>query len=162
MQVPLAYLPELSAAGLLKPLDAWMKRDKVSDDSWQSAVKQTLREAGGGQLYGYAPEFTGHALYYNRKLFREYGIPEPTEGMTWEEVMNLAIKFDGVQKKRKAGLRPELRLQHDSVARSRRHRRRPGAALCGRFAEPSRDRYAGVDDLVDEAGGGTPRRLDQR
>ncbi|MFD2331351.1 extracellular solute-binding protein [Cohnella sp. GCM10020058] len=98
VQVPLAYVSELSAAGLLKPLDTWMKRDKVSDDNWQTAVKQTVREAGGGELYGFAPEFTGHALYFNRKLFRENGVAEPTDGMTWDEVMNLAARFQGIQK----------------------------------------------------------------
>ncbi|SFB46894.1 ABC-type glycerol-3-phosphate transport system, substrate-binding protein [Cohnella sp. OV330] len=101
VQVPLAYLPELSAAGLLKPLDTWMKRDNVSDDSWQTAVKNTVREAGGGGLYGFAPEFTGFALYYNRKLFRENGVPEPTDGMTWAEVMNLAARFEGLKKNEK-------------------------------------------------------------
>lgn len=102
VQIPLAYLPELAAAGLLTPLDAWMKRDKLTDENWQEAVKQTVREAGGGQLYGYAPEFTGHALYYNRKLFRENNIPEPTDGMTWDEVMNTAARFEGLT----AGAKP--------------------------------------------------------
>ncbi|WP_217593110.1 extracellular solute-binding protein [Cohnella sp. GbtcB17] len=98
VQIPLAYLPELTDAGLLKPLDAWMKRDGITDDSWQTAVKQTVREAGGGGLYGFAPEFTGYALYYNRKLFRENGVPEPTDGMTWDEVMNAAARFQGLKK----------------------------------------------------------------
>lgn len=98
VQVPLAYVPELSAEGLLKPLDTWMKRDEQTDEDWNEAVRQTVRDAGGGELYGYAPEFTGFALYYNRKLFKENGIPEPTEGMSWDEVMNLAARFEGLKK----------------------------------------------------------------
>lgn len=98
VQVPLAYVSELSAEGLLTPLDTRMKRDKLTDESWNDAVKQTVRTAGGGELYGYAPEFVGYALYYNRKLFRENGIPEPTDGMTWDEVMNVAARFAGIQK----------------------------------------------------------------
>jgi|GEM_PF-445880 len=101
VQVPLAYVPELSAEGLLKPLDTWMKRDKQTDEGWSEAVRQTVREAGSGQLYGYAPEFSGNALYYNRKLFKENGIPEPTDSMTWDEVMNLAARFEGLKKDEK-------------------------------------------------------------
>ncbi|CAI6081788.1 ABC transporter substrate-binding protein [Cohnella sp. JJ-181] len=98
VQVPLAYLPELSSAGLLKPLDTWMKRDGLKDGNWQPTVRATVREAGGGQLYGYAPEFSGYALFYNRKLFQENGVPEPTDGMSWDEAMDLAARFQGIEK----------------------------------------------------------------
>ncbi|MEK0313568.1 ABC transporter substrate-binding protein [Cohnella sp. 56] len=101
VQIPLAYVSELAADGLLKPLGAWMKRDKLTDESWNTAVRETLREAGGGELYGFAPEFAGYALYYNRDLFRENGVPEPTDGMTWEEAMNTAARFQGIKKEGK-------------------------------------------------------------
>src|SRR5690606_15788874 len=66
-----------------------------------------LREKGGGQLYGLAPEFYAQALFYNKALFDAYGISHPTDRMSWEEVLQLAARFpsDGTDGDRIYGLK---------------------------------------------------------
>ncbi|RIE04148.1 ABC transporter substrate-binding protein [Cohnella faecalis] len=92
-QVPLAYVDDMSREGLIKPLDAWIKRDSYDIESLYKPVVQAIREAGAGQLYGLAPSFETYALYYNKTLFNAANIPLPKDGMTWEEVWNLAAQF---------------------------------------------------------------------
>ena len=45
-----------------------------------------------GEYYALPTRSTCWALYYNRKLFQERGVPEP-EQMTWEEYMELAERM---------------------------------------------------------------------
>ncbi|MNZ70902.1 Bacterial extracellular solute-binding protein [compost metagenome] len=62
-------------------------------------VIDILRQRGRGKLYGLPPYFNNQALFYNKDLFDKYNIPYPTDGMTWEEVLQLAKRFpidDGV------------------------------------------------------------------
>jgi multiple sugar transport system substrate-binding protein len=44
-------------------------------------------------LYGLAPGYTSHGLFYNKQLFQHYGIPEPTNQMSWSEIFELAKRF---------------------------------------------------------------------
>jgi ABC-type glycerol-3-phosphate transport system substrate-binding protein len=54
-----------------------------------------------GELYGIPYLTIFHALYYNKEIFDKFGVPYPTDGMTWEQVIELAKKVtviqDGVQ-----------------------------------------------------------------
>ncbi|MBA9085716.1 multiple sugar transport system substrate-binding protein [Fontibacillus solani] len=52
-----------------------------------------LRQSGGGKLYGLPPYFGNTGLFYNKDLFDKYSIPYPQDGMTWEEVFQLAKRF---------------------------------------------------------------------
>jgi multiple sugar transport system substrate-binding protein len=93
--VPLAYIDDLANAGIIQPLDPWILRDNVKLESLNGSVLRTLKEAGSGVLYGFAPKFTTSGLYYNEKLFDEENIPYPTDGMSWDEVFRLAARFPG-------------------------------------------------------------------
>ncbi|SDF88241.1 multiple sugar transport system substrate-binding protein [Fontibacillus panacisegetis] len=76
----------------------------ITDDSFKlegmnQDVIDILRQRGRGKLYGLPPYFNNQALFYNKDLFDKYNIPYPTDGMTWEEVLQLAKRFpidDGV------------------------------------------------------------------
>ncbi|MCU6711912.1 ABC transporter substrate-binding protein [Paenibacillus sp. J5C_2022] len=46
-----------------------------------------------GQIYGLSPTFIGRALYYNKKMFDDRMIPYPSDRMTWDEVLELALLF---------------------------------------------------------------------
>jgi len=44
-----------------------------------------------GALYGLpVPPYFPHVLYYNKDLFDKFGVPYPKDGMTWDEVYELA------------------------------------------------------------------------
>jgi multiple sugar transport system substrate-binding protein len=84
---------QLAQKGLLYDLDAVVKQDEFDLSSFQSSVIDLLKARGVGKLYGLSPNFSSQALYYNKDMFDEYGIPYPTNGMSWEEVMQLAARF---------------------------------------------------------------------
>jgi len=95
LQVPLFLVDSLSKEGLIQPLDAWAKRDGFELDDFHAPVIGTIREAGDGALYGLTPYFETYALYYNKSLFDRFGITPPEDRMTWNEVLELAARFNG-------------------------------------------------------------------
>lgn len=98
IQIPLAYLDDLSAAGLLAELDPLLLRDGIDEQGYHRPVSQVLREAGAGKLYGLADTFATTGLFYNRELFAARGIPEPSGSLTWDETLALAAQFAGMEK----------------------------------------------------------------
>jgi multiple sugar transport system substrate-binding protein len=83
----------LAKKGKLYDLEAVVKQDEFDLNSFLPSVIGLLKAHGGGKLYGLSPDFTSQALYYNKDLFDQYGIPYPTDGMSWEEVIQLASRF---------------------------------------------------------------------
>lgn len=88
-------LPALIEENLLQPLDAFIVEEGFDTDGYADIVLEALRDAGNGQLYGLSPTFSSYALIYNADLFHEVGVPLPYDGMTWDEVFELAKRFAG-------------------------------------------------------------------
>ncbi|MWC30299.1 ABC transporter substrate-binding protein [Paenibacillus sp. MMS18-CY102] len=85
----------LANEGKLLALDALIKKDKVDVNAMYEPVMDMLRTGGGGQLYGLPSDFQTYVLFVNTELFKQKGIPIPHEGMTWEELLNTAARFQG-------------------------------------------------------------------
>lgn len=83
----------LAGKGALYDLDAVVKQDEFDLDGFLPSVVELLKARGGGKLYGLSPSFVSQALYYNKTLFDQNGIPYPTDGMSWDEVIQLAARF---------------------------------------------------------------------
>jgi len=83
----------LAKKGKLYDLDAVIKQDEFDIDAFQPSVIELLKARGDGKLYGLSPNFSSYALYYNKDLFDSNGIPYPTDGMSWDDVMKLAARF---------------------------------------------------------------------
>jgi multiple sugar transport system substrate-binding protein len=96
----------LAASGGLSDLESMMGQNGFDAGELTEGVVEQLRQLGGGKLYGLAPTFSTQALYYNKALFDQYGVPYPTDGMTWEEVLALAGRFptEGSEETRVYGL----------------------------------------------------------
>ncbi|MNW37652.1 Bacterial extracellular solute-binding protein [compost metagenome] len=92
----------LSAAGFLLDLEPLVVRDHYNIDTIYPSITSFLREQGGGRLYGFAPTFQRQAIFYNMDLFDQYGIEPPHDGMTWQELIDLAGRFptDGDEQSR--------------------------------------------------------------
>ncbi|TMV45931.1 extracellular solute-binding protein [Paenibacillus mesophilus] len=101
---------QMAEKGKLLSLETFIGKDKYDLNGFHDGVLEALREAGGGKLYGFAPDFQTNALYYNKSLFDKYGIPYPTDKMTWEDVFRLAQRFpaDGEGDNRITGLSSSL------------------------------------------------------
>lgn len=83
-------MKKLASDNLLKPLDSYIKQDKMDLSDFLPAVIDAIKEQGGGQIYGLAPTFSSSALFYNKKLFADAGVTPPKDGMTWNDVFSLA------------------------------------------------------------------------
>ncbi len=83
----------LAADGALYDLEMPIRSGDFDEEGLFPGVTDMLRAKGGGKLYGLSDTFRSKALYYNRTLFETYGVPTPTEGMTWEDVLALSNRF---------------------------------------------------------------------
>ncbi|TNJ65036.1 extracellular solute-binding protein [Paenibacillus hemerocallicola] len=82
-----------AAKGLLLDLEPFVRKSKFDLDSFTPAAIAQLKANGEGKLFGLAPELTSYALYYNKDLFDQYGVPYPTNKMSWNDTMQLARRF---------------------------------------------------------------------
>lgn len=82
----------LTQENLLKQLDPLVQEDKYDLSDVVPSVIDGLKDLGDGNLYGLAPTFTSSALYYNKNLFKSAGVEPPHDGMTWNEIFDLASR----------------------------------------------------------------------
>ncbi|ANE47404.1 ABC transporter substrate-binding protein [Paenibacillus swuensis] len=75
---------------LLTPLDPMLTDDKFDTSVLVPAVYEGLKKLGDDKLYALAPTFSSSALFYNKAMFQEAGVELPKDGLTWDDVFNLA------------------------------------------------------------------------
>ncbi|MBP1990583.1 ABC transporter substrate-binding protein [Paenibacillus eucommiae] len=108
---PNADLFEIWASeGKLQELDPLIQASKFDVDSMDPNALDYLKARGNGRLFGLSPTFNSKVLYYNKDLFQKYSIDFPRNGMSWEEVMQLAARFpvEGDEQTRIYGYYPAL------------------------------------------------------
>ncbi|WP_036698237.1 ABC transporter substrate-binding protein [Paenibacillus taiwanensis] len=76
--------------GHLKQLDTYIKNDKFDTSDFVPSILEHLKTIGNGNLYGLTPTFYTSAIFYNKNLFKEAGVPLPEDNMTWDEAFDLA------------------------------------------------------------------------
>jgi multiple sugar transport system substrate-binding protein len=91
--IPGYMYKSLANSGTLLDLGEWMSRDGMDPHSLAPGVVDILKDNNDGKFYGLSPSFRTSVLYYNKSMFRSYGIEEPHDRMTWEEVLALANRF---------------------------------------------------------------------
>jgi multiple sugar transport system substrate-binding protein len=68
-------------------------KNKFDLNKFQPTAIELQRQMANGGIYG-LPAFVGTSgLYYNKDLFDKFAIPYPKEGITWDEVYDLAVKL---------------------------------------------------------------------
>lgn len=69
----------------LEPLNSFMEKE---DAAYKDNFYETLWAYNSmeGSVYGIPVGFTTHALFYNKDIFAQAGILEPTDDWTWEDV----------------------------------------------------------------------------
>ncbi len=95
LQIPLTYIDDLAKDGSIVPLDEMLKRNHIDLDEMYQPMVELMHEAGGGKLYALVDQFSMGLLYYNKTLFRNYNIPLPKQGDTWDDIFRLAERFAG-------------------------------------------------------------------
>jgi multiple sugar transport system substrate-binding protein len=92
------------------PLNEFMKRYNITESQFKPETIEAIRlSSGKEQLIGLPLKMQFSALYYNKDIFDKFGVSYPKDGMTWEDVRELARKVtrmeNGVQYR---GLEPML------------------------------------------------------
>lgn len=68
-------------------------KHKLDLNRFEPTTIELQRQMAGGGIYG-LPAFVGTSgLYYNKDLFDKFAIAYPKEGITWEELYDLAVKL---------------------------------------------------------------------
>ncbi|TNJ65787.1 extracellular solute-binding protein [Paenibacillus hemerocallicola] len=72
-----------------------IKANKYDMTRFDPSFTQEMVDAGRtGAIYGLpVPPYFPTVLYYNKSLFDKFGVPYPKDGMTWDEVYEIAKKM---------------------------------------------------------------------
>jgi multiple sugar transport system substrate-binding protein len=89
----MTMLSQLANENLLKPLDPMLKEEKIDTNEFVTTVIDGIKDQGNGIIYALTPTFNSSALYYNKKLFTKAGVEFPKDGMSWDDVFNLAKRM---------------------------------------------------------------------
>ncbi|MCD9020799.1 extracellular solute-binding protein [Cohnella silvisoli] len=81
--------------GQLLSLSSRFQKEENSELGKLSPIVTTLLKsaADNGEMYGVSPTFQGVALFYNKDLFKQYGIAPPANGAAWKDIFALAMRF---------------------------------------------------------------------
>lgn len=96
-------IPEFFKRGMSYDMAEEFKKHNIDLSRFQENYMDDIRYAVVGEegLYGLPFSTTFHALYYNKAIFDKFGVSYPTDGMNWDEAIELAAKVprfeDGMQ-----------------------------------------------------------------
>ncbi|WP_078409930.1 ABC transporter substrate-binding protein [Priestia abyssalis] len=79
--------PGLIDAGVLEPLDKYVKKDFDTAD-FEKPLLQAFQQ--NGKTYGFPKDYSTLALFYNKEMFEEAGVEVPK---TWSELQEAAKKL---------------------------------------------------------------------
>lgn len=88
--------------GLQSDMTELIKRHKFDLSIFQNGVMDSIRKLSPkGEIYGLPANNNTAALYYNKDIFDQFGVPYPKDGMTWDDALEVAKKVtrtnNGVQ-----------------------------------------------------------------
>lgn len=85
------YTQPFASKGLIKPLDAWVKRDKLSlDDFWTPQLPEL---SYNGKLYALPENYSSWGVSYNVEVAAQAGVTIPTTAWSWEDLRAVAAKL---------------------------------------------------------------------
>ncbi|MFE5322080.1 ABC transporter substrate-binding protein [Paenibacillus sp. NPDC056579] len=87
-------MPEFLDLDLVTPLDELIQKHRLDLSRLEPQAVEAVKAATQRQditALPYARNF--HALYYNKDIFDKFAVPYPKDGMTWDQVTELAKKL---------------------------------------------------------------------
>jgi multiple sugar transport system substrate-binding protein len=101
MYVVSPRIAEMNELGVLDDLSPLAARHQIDLSKLADGLEPTFRAYGNGKLLFMPWGLSNYALYYNKDIFDRLGVVYPKDGMTWDEVYQLARTMtrtvDGVQ-----------------------------------------------------------------
>lgn len=78
-----------------------INKHQIDLNALEPAAVEGMRVLSDGQMYGVPVFNTNRLLFYNKDLFDKFGVSYPTDGMTWDEAIELGRRMtrseDGIQ-----------------------------------------------------------------
>ncbi|KJB84791.1 hypothetical protein AZ66_28740 [Paenibacillus sp. E194] len=93
---PQSTYADLLNEGMLSDLSTYASEDGFKGIN--ANIIEALNEIGDGRLYALSDSISSQVLFYNKDLFKQFMIPEPTDQMSWDQVLNLAKQFSSQDK----------------------------------------------------------------
>jgi len=89
-------MPSVKRFELFQDITPYMEKQGVDVNRFEPVVIDTVKSVSdNGELYGLPFAMQLNALYYNKDIFDKFGVQYPTDGMTWDQVTELAKKVTG-------------------------------------------------------------------
>lgn len=87
-------LTDLTKLGLDYNMDALIKTHGIDLNRISPEYLESIKLLNGFDYYTGLPMFNNtFALFYNKDIFDRFGVPYPKDGMTWDEVRDVAAKL---------------------------------------------------------------------
>lgn len=80
--------------GLAEDMTDMVKKANIDLNRFDTTLIDGVRAVSGGKLYGLPVYNMVMNLYYNKDIFDRFGVAYPKDGMTWDEVLDLAKKLN--------------------------------------------------------------------
>jgi multiple sugar transport system substrate-binding protein len=89
------WLGEFAQGGQLRPLDEVVGKDKVDAwDGWNQIPKAVQQVSTyEGKRYGIPQGTDGRVIFFNKKLFKQVGLPEDWQPTSWDEIAAAALSL---------------------------------------------------------------------
>ena len=84
-------IPTFANKKVLLDLNSFVHDLQIDTTQWFSNVTNIARK--GSALYAFPKGFTPLMMYYNKRLFREAGLPFPGDAWTWDDYRSIAAKL---------------------------------------------------------------------
>ncbi|WP_171652674.1 ABC transporter substrate-binding protein [Paenibacillus foliorum] len=96
------YLNGLVDLGLTTDMNDFVKKERIDLNRFEPEAIKAIKQFGkNGELVGMPYTMNYGVMVYNKDIFDKFGIPYPTDGMTWNQVIELSKKLtkkqDGIQ-----------------------------------------------------------------
>ncbi|GAA3413783.1 ABC transporter substrate-binding protein [Paenibacillus hodogayensis] len=93
-----AYMTEFTDVGLQSDIAKEIKSQNVDVSRVEPILLEAMRmNSPSGQLYGLPIRQNLGVMIYNQDVFDKFGVPYPTDGMTFEQVVETAKKLTRIE-----------------------------------------------------------------
>ncbi|MFE5317919.1 ABC transporter substrate-binding protein [Paenibacillus sp. NPDC056579] len=89
----IGFIQQYHKLNLYAELDEYIKKQNYDLNKLEKTNYDFIKQNGNGKIYSLPLFTTAETLMYNKDLFDKFGVPYPKEGMTWDELYDLAKKM---------------------------------------------------------------------
>lgn len=85
------YLHDVLQMGLGSDLNQWIKSQNVDLNRFEPETINVMKKFGkNGEMFGIPYAMNYGVVAYNKDIFDKFGVPYPKDGMTWNQILDLA------------------------------------------------------------------------